>query len=230
MGNSRPFNPFTSQRLVYRAVRDTPEDEAFVHAIQADAEAQSGAMYGLLRPETLKSSNEFKAEVAEKCLLGAIICLPAAASGDPENNNNDTTTNLSTNTSSTALYKDKHNAMAGTPIGIICLKANPPRFAQHRWSEISIDVLAEHRGKGYGAEAIEWSLWYGFRMAGLHRIQIQAFSFNDGACRLYGEKLGFKEEGRQRDHVWFDGGWHDNVIYGMLEDEWRATRDGQAQK
>ncbi|KXJ94464.1 GNAT family acetyltransferase [Microdochium bolleyi] len=214
---TRPLNPFTSPRLVYRAVRDTPEDEAFVHAIQADAEAQSGACYGLLRPESLKSSNEFREHIASKCLLGAIICLPAAAAA-PE-------AHVKGEQESPPAVQQKP-AEAGTPIGIICLKSNPPHLAHHRWTDVSIDIHADHRGKGYGGEAIEWGLWYSFQMAGLHRVQIQAFGFNEGAVKLY-TKLGFREEGRQRDFMWFNGGWHDNVIFGMLEHEWRARRDGE---
>ncbi|RYP80023.1 hypothetical protein DL769_002667 [Monosporascus sp. CRB-8-3] len=193
MSATKPFDPFRSERLVYRAVEDTPEDEAFVYSIQRDAEAQSGASYGLLRPESKRSSNKFKEHVAENCILGAIVCLPPAS-------------------------KDE---VAGKPIGIVCIKANPPHFSHHRNSDISIDIAREYRGKGYGAEAIMWSLWYGFQMAGLHRIEIHAFSFNTGAVRLY-ERLGFKEEGRLRERMWFDGGWHDDVVFGMLEHEWRG--------
>ncbi|RYP32053.1 hypothetical protein DL767_005407 [Monosporascus sp. MG133] len=197
MSVTKPFDPFRSKRLVYRAVEDTPEDEAFVYSIQRDAEAQSGASYGLLRPESKRSSNKFKEHVAEKCILGAIVCLPPAS-------------------------KDE---VAGKPIGIVCLKANPPHFAHHRNSDISIDIAREYRGKGYGTEAIIWSLWYGFQIAGLHRIEIHAFSFNTGAVRLY-ERLGFKEEGRLRERMWFYGGWHDDVVFGILEHEWREIVKG----
>lgn len=212
MATTGPFNPFFSLRLVYRAVQYTPEDEAFVHAIQSDAEAQSGSSYGLLRPESLKASNEFRDHVASKCILGAIICLPATTS----------TTTTGDNEGKTA---QQQQPTAGTPVGILCLKANPPHLAHHRWTDVSIDIHADHRGKGYGAEAIEWALWYAFQMAGLHRVQIQAFAFNEGAIKLY-RRLGFTEEGRQRDFMWFNGGWHDSFIFGMLEDEWRATRHG----
>ncbi|KAI1088290.1 putative GNAT family acetyltransferase [Rostrohypoxylon terebratum] len=157
MSPTKPFNPFYSERLLYRAVENTPEDEAFVNLIQKDTEAQSGSSYGLLQPESMKASNGFKLHVAEKCLLGAIICLPTHEMGPPS------------------------SGFAGQPIGIICLKSNPPRLAHHRWSDISIDIVKEYRGKGYGGEAIKWALWYGFQMAGLHRIQIGAFSFNTGA-------------------------------------------------
>ncbi|KAI1371259.1 putative GNAT family acetyltransferase [Hypoxylon crocopeplum] len=196
MPATKPFNPFRSERLIYRAVED--RDDVFVNAIQADAEAQSGSSYGPLRPESTKASNVFKQHVAEKCLLGALICLPRSSSGS-------------------------RNFVPEEKVGIICLKANPPHIAHHRWTDISIDIAREHRGKGYGSEAIRWGLWYAFQMAGLHRVQLGAFSFNEGALKLY-ERLGFKEEGRQRDFMWFNGGWHDHVLFSMLEDEWRETQ------
>ncbi|KAI1760168.1 GNAT family acetyltransferase [Hypoxylon sp. FL1150] len=138
-----------------------------------------------------KGEQRIQVNVAEKCLLGARFRLPPSNEQEP----------------------------AGEPVGIVCLKSNPPHLAHHRWTDISIDVAREHRGKGYGAEAIRWALWYSFQITGLHRVQLGAFSVNGGAMKLY-EKLGFQEEGRQRNWMWFNGGWHDHVLYGMLEDEW----------
>ncbi|KAI1641578.1 acyl-CoA N-acyltransferase [Daldinia loculata] len=178
MPETRPFDPFHSERLVYRAVNDEPPDIAFIHSIRRDAEAQSGSSYALLRPESTKASTEFKNHI-EKCLLGAIICLLVTRLAE----------------------KDEETL----PIGIICLKANPPSHAHHRSSDISIDIAKEYRGRGYGGEAIRWALWYGFQMAGLHRISIGTFSFNTGAMRLY-ERLGFTSEGKHRETMWFNGG------------------------
>ena len=96
----------------------------------------------------------------------------------------------------------------------------------------TVDLVAtapEHQGKGYGSEAVQWALGWGFDMAGLHRIGIEAFSYNEGAMRLY-EKLGFVMEGRRREEIWFDGGWHDFVTYGMLEGEWRERMKGKSWK
>jgi [ribosomal protein S5]-alanine N-acetyltransferase len=37
------------------------------------------------------------------------------------------------------------------------------------------------------------------------------------------EKVGLRREGRLREADWFKGRWWDGLIYGMLEDEWRAA-------
>lgn len=90
----------------------------------------------------------------------------------------------------------------------------------HRRTEIGINITKPYRGSGYGTEAINWALDWGFRHAGLHRIGIGAFEYNEGACKLY-EKMGFKPEGRRRDFFWHDGKWWDLMLFSMLEDEWR---------
>ena len=83
--------------------------------------------------------------------------------------------------------------------------------------------MRAHQKKGYGSEAINWALDWGFKQAGLHRIGIDAFSYNHGATQLY-ERLGFVFEGRKRELLWFNGGWHDWISYSMLVDEWRELR------
>jgi len=109
------------------------------------------------------------------------------------------------------------------PIGSLYLTAPKPGEEHHRNSYISIDIIAPYQGQGYGSEAIEWVLDWGFRIAGLHRIGIENFSYNQGAKRLY-ERLGFTFEGSKRECLWFNGGWHDYMSFSILEQEWRARQ------
>lgn len=51
-------------------------------------------------------------------------------------------------------------------------------------------------------------------------------SYNHGARRLY-ERLGFVFEGSLRESAWYDGAWHDELMMGMLESEWRARNEKQ---
>ncbi|KAI1842144.1 hypothetical protein JX265_005721 [Neoarthrinium moseri] len=190
----KPVDPFHSKRLLYRAIEDNADDENFIYEVQRDAEAQSGSQFSILTPESKKTSNRFKQYLLEQPLLAVIFCLPSDVS--------------------------RPDGQAPTPVGIISLRGLTPTSAQHRYSYISIDVLRPYRGQGYGSEAIEWILGYGFQMANLHRIGIETFSYNTGAMKLY-EKLGFRPEGCRREEVWFDGGWHDHITFGMLENEWR---------
>ena len=95
----------------------------------------------------------------------------------------------------------------------------------HRRSNIGINIAAAYRSKGYGGEAINWALNWGFRRAGLHRIGLGYVSWNAEAGRLY-QKLGFVNEGVKRDFFWADDRWWDSVEMSMLEEEWRARNAG----
>lgn len=192
---------FRSSRLLYRAVEDTPEDDAFMHSIQADVDAFANSCSTILKPESRKDSTKHRIYVAEKTLIGVIICLqPPRSAANP--------------------------SATPVPIGSIYLTAPGAGNEHHRSSYISVDIVAAHQRRGYGSEAIEWVLSWGFRMAGLHRIGIECYSWNRGATELY-ERLGFVFEGRKRECLWYDGGWHDFLSFSMLEGEWRAGRQQQ---
>jgi RimJ/RimL family protein N-acetyltransferase len=103
------------------------------------------------------------------------------------------------------------------------MTAPEPDEVIHRNTEIGLGLTPAAQGQGYGSEAIEWALDWAFQSAGMHRVAVKAFEYNEGACRLY-ERLQFKFEGRAREAFWHNGRWWDDVEYGMLEHEWRARR------
>ncbi|KAH7333149.1 acyl-CoA N-acyltransferase [Rhexocercosporidium sp. MPI-PUGE-AT-0058] len=194
-------NVFRSERLIYRAIEDTPEDEEFMHLIQSDPVAFSNSDNGILAPMTRKESGAWKKSVQTNKLIGVIICLAPPPSNP-------------------ALPPDTKPSPP-TPIGCIALTGLKPGYFQHRNSYISIDITAPYQRKGYGSEAIRWVLDWGFRIAGLHRIGIECFSYNVGARELYEDRLGFVFEGRKRELLWHNGGWHDMFSFSMLESEWK---------
>ncbi|UCC18360.1 MAG: GNAT family N-acetyltransferase [Promethearchaeota archaeon] len=78
----------------------------------------------------------------------------------------------------------------------------------------------EYQNKGYGTEAMELLLEYGFETVNLHRIELFTYDFNIGAFKSY-KKVGFVEEGRKRQFVWINGSYHDAILMGILAEEWR---------
>ncbi|GAA3676297.1 GNAT family protein [Nonomuraea antimicrobica] len=76
-------------------------------------------------------------------------------------------------------------------------------------------------GRGYGTEAIELVLGHAFRTTPLHRIRLGVFDFNGRARHVY-EKVGFIEEGVERDALLWEGKWHDAVLMAILRPEWQA--------
>lgn len=112
---------------------------------------------------------------------------------------------------------DPSAPLTAKPIGFVNLAGDS---SPHRGSRMGIQICQEEQGKGYGTEAIKWAMEWGFLAAGLHRVSIGCYAFNEGARRLY-ERLGFVVEGRVREAAWKNGDWHDVIEMGMLEGEWR---------
>lgn len=75
------------------------------------------------------------------------------------------------------------------------------------------------RGNGYGKEALNLLLDYGFMELDFHRIQLNVLEFNNAAIALY-EKAGFKKEGVLREFVLRDGKRYDLYLYGLLKSEY----------
>ncbi|MEO6881105.1 MAG: GNAT family protein [Mycobacteriaceae bacterium] len=92
-----------------------------------------------------------------------------------------------------------------------------------RCATIGISLGREHRGLGYGTDAMRVIAAYAFREMGLHRIQLEVAPYNPAGIRAY-EKAGFVEEGRRRDAVFHDGRWYDEVLMSVLDHEWAARR------
>ncbi len=78
----------------------------------------------------------------------------------------------------------------------------------------------QYQNKGYGIEAMELLLEYGFVTVNLNRIELHVYDYNSRAIKLY-KKLGFTEEGRKRQFMWNKGSYHDAIMMGMLAEEWR---------
>jgi RimJ/RimL family protein N-acetyltransferase len=77
----------------------------------------------------------------------------------------------------------------------------------------------EFWGKGYGTDAMQLLLRYGFLELNLRRISLNVFEFNQRALRSY-EKAGFRLEGSQRQAIKREGRRWDIVYMGILREEW----------
>jgi ribosomal-protein-serine acetyltransferase len=97
------------------------------------------------------------------------------------------------------------------------LSADP--FGIH--GEIGYWIDAAHEGRGLVTAAVRSLIDLGFGELGLHRIVIRA-GVDNLRSRAIPERLGFTQEGVLRgEGKGSDGyGFHDLVVYGLLEDEW----------
>jgi ribosomal-protein-serine acetyltransferase len=96
---------------------------------------------------------------------------------------------------------------------------------------LSVDPQGNHGEIGYWlAESFEGLVLvtkgcralieHGLSELGLHRIEIKAAPHNVRS-RAVAERLGFTQEAQLREAGRGAGGYHDLVVYGLLENEWR---------
>ncbi|KAJ3494931.1 hypothetical protein NLG97_g3751 [Lecanicillium saksenae] len=194
-------NAYQTKRLKFIRLDKNDEDaKAFFIRLLNDPEIYALAMTMLLRPQSPTTVEAKMAEYANS-LLPLMICLPADNEGGKP-----------------------------TIIGelIIGEDITPTSLAQNRNIEMGFSLLPEHQNKGYGREAIDWALDWCFQHAGMHTVSIATVSYNDRAMHLY-ESMGFVNEGRKREVIWFNRKWYDSVLYSMTENEWEALRTKQGE-
>jgi RimJ/RimL family protein N-acetyltransferase len=98
----------------------------------------------------------------------------------------------------------------GRCIGEVVLTINEP----NRSAGMRI-ALWDGFGKGYGTAAIKHVLDHAFTVRNLHRVDLEVYEFNERAIHVY-KKLGFREEGRLRDALLWDGVFHDAIVMSIL--------------
>lgn len=87
---------------------------------------------------------------------------------------------------------------------------------------------ASFRKKGYAREAIGLILNYAFGELRLHRIFVRVAPENHASIRLF-ESFGFQKEGQIRDAMRRGDGYVDLLLYGLLEDEYRQTKQSETE-
>lgn len=98
---------------------------------------------------------------------------------------------------------------------------------EHRRGEIGYIFHPAHGGHGYATEASRVMLRLGFEGLGLHRIVGRLDGRNTASAGVL-ERLGMRREACLVENELVKGEWTDEVIYAILEDEWRAQRGAGA--
>ena len=106
----------------------------------------------------------------------------------------------------------------GTPVGTVAFNSID---REARRAEIGYWIAPDHHRQGYGTDAVERLVAYGFDQLGLHKVEARVFEFNEASRGLL-ESVGFEREGVHRDEVFVDGEFHDTYWYGLLAEEWRS--------
>jgi RimJ/RimL family protein N-acetyltransferase len=107
---------------------------------------------------------------------------------------------------------------AGRVIGDVVLFRERP---EHPAGEIGYILHPDHGGRGYATEAARAMLRIGFEEYGLHRIIGRLDARNEPSARVL-ERLGMRREAHFVENEFIKGEWTDELVYAMLEDEWRS--------
>ncbi len=104
------------------------------------------------------------------------------------------------------------------PIGYLSLRDFDRINRKVHWSGIMISN--KHSGHGYATEAGSLIINYVFNELNMHKIYGRVMENNIPSLRMC-EKLGFTQEGTLRDEVYKYGKYHNVIIIGLLDSEWK---------
>ncbi len=97
----------------------------------------------------------------------------------------------------------------------VCLHANRMQ------AELGFTLARPYQGGGYATEAVRCVLNRVFG-AGIRRVSAECDARNTASARLL-ERLGFRREGCRSQHTWIKGEWTDDLLFGLLADDWHRS-------
>ena len=94
---------------------------------------------------------------------------------------------------------------------------------ENRQGEIGFVFNPDYRGRGLATKAAESMLMLGFATIGWHRIIGSCDARNHPSARLM-ERIGMRQEARFVHNQIVKGPWADELVYAILDHEWRARK------
>jgi RimJ/RimL family protein N-acetyltransferase len=92
----------------------------------------------------------------------------------------------------------------------------------HQRATVGIRIGKPYWRRGHGQDAVRTLVEYGFSQLNLVKITLQVLADDERAVGAY-RKAGFVEEGRLRDHTWYDGARRDELIMGIRREDWKPS-------
>lgn len=98
------------------------------------------------------------------------------------------------------------------------------RVLNAHWRNASLTywIAPDAQGDGFGGDAVETVVAFGFDHLALHKLLAMTFESNEASQRLL-ESLGFSREAEFESEVYVDGAYEDLYGYGLLEPGWEST-------
>ncbi|MFJ1792299.1 GNAT family N-acetyltransferase [Kitasatospora griseola] len=89
----------------------------------------------------------------------------------------------------------------------------------HRSAHLGMSLRPAVRGRGLGTDVVRVLCRYGFEVRGLHRLRVDTLADNTAMIGA-AERAGFRVEGTMRGAAWVSGRFVDEVVLGLLAEEW----------
>ncbi len=99
--------------------------------------------------------------------------------------------------------------------------------ATHRQAEVGFVLHPDHHGRGYATEAAREMVRIAFEELEAHRVVGRLEARNAASARVL-ERLGMRREAHLVENEWIKGEWQSEVVYAILDREWRAPEGGPA--
>lgn len=81
-----------------------------------------------------------------------------------------------------------------------------------------IFIKPEFQRKGYAKEALFMIMKFYFNQLRCQKFNASVYSYNEPSNKLCGN-IGIVVEGRRRNTVFTDGKFYDEILYGLIKDE-----------
>ena len=113
-----------------------------------------------------------------------------------------------------AVHRSAHGAVfvAEAPEGLVARLsvARDPHPASHHVADLGLMVAQSHRRRGIGTALLDAAVDWG-RHAGVRKLELHVFPWNDAALALY-EAFGFQREGYRKRHYRRGGQFVDAIL------------------
>jgi RimJ/RimL family protein N-acetyltransferase len=94
---------------------------------------------------------------------------------------------------------------------------------QRSQAEVGISLAPLHQCKGFAAEALLSVFEFLFTELGKHRVFASIDPGNTASLALF-SRVGMRKEAHFVESLWSKGEWVDDVIFALLDREWRILR------
>lgn len=94
--------------------------------------------------------------------------------------------------------------------------------AHNRLAHLGVSIRPRFRGRGLAGDIVQVLCYYGFVVRGLNRLQVDTLADNEAMIRT-AQSVGFVVDGTLRKAAWVTGEFVDEVLLGLLREDWRPT-------